>query len=107
MSGLGESVAALVASGAELLTGGNPVEGDGFRFQNTLLRISGADFVRQPEALQREAFGRVFLVKVLAECSLTDGNDDDNDSGASLFLSQNGRHRYRHRRHRQRHDDVA
>ena len=62
VSGLGESVAALVASGAELLTGGNPVEGDGFRFQNTLLRISGADFVRQPEALQREAFGNAGLL---------------------------------------------
>ncbi len=62
VSGLGESVEALVASGAELLTGGHPVECDGFRFQNTLLRIGGADFLRQPEALQREAFGNAGLV---------------------------------------------
>jgi len=62
VSGLGESVEALVASGAELLTGGQALEGEGFRFQNTLLRIGGADFLRQPEALQREAFGNAGLV---------------------------------------------
>ena len=62
VSGLGESIEALVACGAELLTGGKPVEGEGFRFQNTLLRVSGSDFLQQPEALQREAFGNAGLI---------------------------------------------
>ena len=58
---LGESVAALSSDGAEVLAGGSPVDGDEFRFRNTLLRASGAAFLERPEALQREAFGNANL----------------------------------------------
>lgn len=58
---LQESVEALRASGAEVLVGGRPVEGPGFRFENTLLRASGRAFLEDPEALQREAFGNASL----------------------------------------------
>lgn len=63
---LDESVKAIVADGAELLVGGAAVEGKAFRFQNTLLRVSGEMFLRNPEGLQREAFGNSSLV-VLAK----------------------------------------
>lgn len=60
------TVATLVAHGAEVLAGGAAPDGPGFRFANTLLRVSGEQFVRHPEALQAEVFGPVGLV-VLTE----------------------------------------
>lgn len=62
--GLGESVRALVDSGAELLTGGQEFEGPGCRFQNTLLRTTGETFLAAPDALQTEAFGNCTLLVV-------------------------------------------
>ncbi|GHO67728.1 ketoglutarate semialdehyde dehydrogenase [Ktedonobacter sp. SOSP1-52] len=64
-SGLQESLKALTAHGAELLTGGTPVEGQGFRFNNTLLRVSGEQFLRESEALQTEVFGPASLFVVV------------------------------------------
>lgn len=52
--------------GAELLTGGNALDGPGYQFENTLLRVSGNDFLENPEALQTEAFGTASLL-VFAE----------------------------------------
>lgn len=52
--------------GAELLTGGSSLDGSGFRFENTLLRVSGEDFLNTPDALQTEAFGTASLL-VFAE----------------------------------------
>lgn len=49
----------LVAAGAEVVTGGS---GEGFHYANTLLRVSGADFLANPAALQTEAFGPVSLL---------------------------------------------
>ena len=48
--------------GAELLTGGEPIEGPGYRFENTLLRVSGDEFLEHPDALQTEAFGTASLL---------------------------------------------
>lgn len=59
---LGSAVATLRKHGARLLCGGGPVEGAGFRFQNTLLQVSGEQFLAAPAALQTEAFGPVSLV---------------------------------------------
>ncbi len=50
--------------GAELLTGGSSLDGAGYRFENTLLRVSGDDFLDHPEALQTEAFGTASLLVV-------------------------------------------
>ncbi|HSM55923.1 MAG TPA: aldehyde dehydrogenase (NADP(+)) [Candidatus Sulfomarinibacteraceae bacterium] len=57
-----EAVAALQDNGAELLCGGQPAEGPGYRFQNTLLRASGEQFLADAEGLQTEAFGPASVV---------------------------------------------
>jgi alpha-ketoglutaric semialdehyde dehydrogenase len=62
LSGLDEGVQWLVAAGAEVVTGAGVAEGEGFRYQNTLLRIDGAGFLAEPEKLQREAFGNATLL---------------------------------------------
>lgn len=54
------------ACGAKALTGGKPVPGPGFRFENTLFSISGKRFLKNASGLQREAFATVSLL-VLAE----------------------------------------
>lgn len=48
--------------GADLLTGGKPLEGPGYQFENTLLRVSGKAFLEHPNALQTEAFGMASLL---------------------------------------------
>jgi alpha-ketoglutaric semialdehyde dehydrogenase len=59
---IAEAIAGWQAHGAELLTGGRAVEGDAFRFANSLLRASGDAFLANPEALQTEAFGTASLL---------------------------------------------
>ncbi len=63
-------VQTLQAAGAHLLTGGQPVPGPGYRYGNTLLRVSGAEFLQAPEKLQTEAFGNESLLVVAR-----DGNE--------------------------------
>lgn len=58
------SVATLRAAGAQLVTGGSAVEQPGYRFCNTLLRVSGDEFLAAPERLQTEAFGNAALFVV-------------------------------------------
>lgn len=48
--------------GAELLTGGDRIEGSGYQFENTLLRVTGEEFLAHPDALQTEAFGTASLL---------------------------------------------
>ena len=60
---LGESVATLQAAGASLVTGGAPAA-PGYRFCNTLLRVSGDAFLAAPGKLQTEAFGNAALFVV-------------------------------------------
>jgi 2,5-dioxopentanoate dehydrogenase len=62
VSAISSGVAALIQHGAELLTGGQPVEGSRYAFANTLLRATGDAFLAAPHALQTEAFGTVNLV---------------------------------------------
>lgn len=57
-------VKTLQQAGAELLAGGQPGGGNGFCHQNTLLRVSGAKFLADPETLQTEAFGNGSLIVV-------------------------------------------
>lgn len=59
---LTHAVATLLAAGAELLAGGTTGDGDGYRFQPTLLSVDGAVFLAHAEALQTEAFGPVSLI---------------------------------------------
>ena len=64
VTSLTESLKRLRAAGAELVTGGAAVPGPGWRHQNTLLRVTGRQFLSAPEALQTEAFGAASLVVV-------------------------------------------
>lgn len=59
-----ESVAILQKAGAKLLCGGTPGGGTGYSFANTLLQVTATEFLKQPEALQTEAFGNVALCVV-------------------------------------------
>ena len=64
MRALTTSVQTLQAAGAKLVTGGNALPGPGYRFAHTLLRVEGAEFLRDAEKLQTEAFGNVTLAVV-------------------------------------------
>jgi alpha-ketoglutaric semialdehyde dehydrogenase len=63
---LSGAVVALERAGALLLAGGHALSGPGFRFENTLFRITGRQFLRDPAAFQTEAFGSL-TVLVVAE----------------------------------------
>lgn len=66
--GVGESLAASVSAlrsaGAKVLAGGTPGGGSGYSFANTLLSVSAAKFVSEPEKFQIEAFGNASLLVV-------------------------------------------
>src|SRR5690606_31334029 len=57
-----DSIAVLTLNGAQCLAGGQEAVDGPFGFQNTLLRVSGEQFLQAPEALQTEAFGTVHLM---------------------------------------------
>jgi NADP-dependent aldehyde dehydrogenase len=62
---LERAVATLTRAGASVVVGGKRAAGPGFRFENTLLRATGAQFAAAPEALQTEAFGSAALFVVV------------------------------------------
>lgn len=64
LESLAQSVEQLQAAGATLVIGGCRIEGPGFRYANTLLRVSGEVFCQNAEALQTEAFGNASLFVV-------------------------------------------
>jgi NADP-dependent aldehyde dehydrogenase len=64
---LAASVKTLQAAGAEIVTGGGPLAGN--RFANTLLRVSGEQFLSCPEQLQTEAFGNASLVVLVPDAA--------------------------------------
>ena len=64
--GMDESIQMLLENGAELVVGGAVADVPGFFYNNTLLKVSGSDFLANPQALQTEAFGPSSLL-VLAE----------------------------------------
>jgi NADP-dependent aldehyde dehydrogenase len=61
---LAASVGTLQAAGAHLVTGGSAVATAGYRFCNTLMRVSGDEFLAAPGRLQTEAFGNAALFVV-------------------------------------------
>ncbi|HET8846402.1 MAG TPA: aldehyde dehydrogenase family protein [Ktedonobacteraceae bacterium] len=78
---LREAIAVLTQHGAQLITGGNEIAGEQFRFENTLLWVSGDQFLEHPHALQTEAFGNVSLLirardpeQILAIAASLEGN---------------------------------
>jgi alpha-ketoglutaric semialdehyde dehydrogenase len=66
-----EAVATLRKHGARLLCGGEPADGPAYRFANTLLQVSGEEFLRHPEELQTEAFGPVALLVLSKDAAQT------------------------------------
>jgi NADP-dependent aldehyde dehydrogenase len=64
--GVAEAVQTLTQAGATVVTGGALGAEPGYRYQNTILTVSGAVFAKNPHALQTEAFGPVSLL-VLCE----------------------------------------
>jgi NADP-dependent aldehyde dehydrogenase len=62
--GLRESVGILQGAGARIVAGGSAGE-SGQRFPNTLLSVSGGQFLGDPEELQTEAFGNAALCVVV------------------------------------------
>lgn len=65
--GLADRVRTLQAAGAQLVVGGDPITFDACRHSNTLLRVSGEQFLQNPEKLQAEAFGASALVVVVRD----------------------------------------
>ena len=63
---LARSVDSLKEAGAEPIVGGTSGGGRGHSYANTLLKVSGKQFLTRPEELQNEAFGNVSTA-VLAE----------------------------------------
>ncbi len=59
---LHRSVQWLVDSGACVATGAGFAEGEGWRYKNTLLRVSASDFLASSDSLQREAFGNATML---------------------------------------------
>ena len=62
---LHQGVAALTGAGAKLVTGGDSAPGEGYRYANTLLRATAAQFLAAPHDLQREIFGNATLAVVI------------------------------------------
>jgi NADP-dependent aldehyde dehydrogenase len=65
--GMERSIQLLCDAGATLVVGGAVEKGSGYRFQNSLLRVSGEEFLRQPQRLQEEAFGNASLFVLAAD----------------------------------------
>jgi NADP-dependent aldehyde dehydrogenase len=82
---IGQALDVLRAHGAEVLAGGQPVDGPRFAFAPTLLRVGGAAFLKNHEALQTEAFGTVNTIVVardVAEMAAIAAALDGNLTGA-------------------------
>jgi alpha-ketoglutaric semialdehyde dehydrogenase len=66
LKSLAQSLDALQSAGAKLLAGGKPHDGPAYSHQNTLLRVTGAEFLARAERLQTEAFGNATTMVVAA-----------------------------------------
>ena len=64
-AGLATAIKTLVDSGAQLLCGGQEGGGEGYSYGNSLLKVSGEQFLANPEKLQTEAFGNASLFVVV------------------------------------------
>jgi 2,5-dioxopentanoate dehydrogenase len=66
---LHQGVTALTKAGAHLVTGGDSAPGSGYRYANTLLCATAAQFLAAPHDLQREIFGNATLVVTISSQS--------------------------------------
>jgi NADP-dependent aldehyde dehydrogenase len=70
---IARAVEAMQQYGARVLIGGERAAGEGFRYANTLLRVSGDTFLENPHALQIEAFGVVSLAVLARDAAQMEG----------------------------------
>jgi len=61
LKGIENAVRVMKRHGARIVAGGHKFQGQGLRYANTLLRATGKTFLKNPGALQHEAFGTVIL----------------------------------------------
>jgi 2,5-dioxopentanoate dehydrogenase len=59
---IADAIEILTKAGAEIVAGGKEAEGSGYAFSNTLLKVPGEIFIKNPALLQIEAFGTVSLI---------------------------------------------
>jgi NADP-dependent aldehyde dehydrogenase len=59
---IAEAIETMQQHGAEVVAGGQEIELSGYSFANSLLRVSGDNFLKHPDPLQTEAFGPVSLL---------------------------------------------
>jgi alpha-ketoglutaric semialdehyde dehydrogenase len=93
LKGLDAGVKALIHAGAKLVTGAAPVEGEGYRYKNTLLRTTAEQFFQRSEELQREAFGNATLLitaKDVAQMQQVIDSFEGNLTG-SIYSSNSGK----------------
>jgi NADP-dependent aldehyde dehydrogenase len=64
---LAASIEQLKNSGAEIIVGGQIIDGASCRYANTLLRTTGEHFLSNPTELQHEAFGNSSLMVVCSD----------------------------------------
>jgi alpha-ketoglutaric semialdehyde dehydrogenase len=64
---LQEAVTKLTRAGAKVVTGGTRGGGRGYSFANTLLKVDGDDFLRDPAVMQEEAFGNASLFVLVSD----------------------------------------
>ncbi len=107
LDGLTSSIDLLVRAGAEKLAGAAASSGEGYSYENTVLKVSGERFLANAVMLQTEAFGNATLivevdspeqvVKVIQELegnltgciySATDGSDDATYDAIAPHLRQ-------------------
>lgn len=60
--GMDESIRILTSNGAEVVAGGAAADAPGYFYENTLLTVSGEQFLANPQDMQTEAFGPSSLV---------------------------------------------
>ena len=71
LSAAKDGVQRLKKNGAKLLCGGEAAPGPAYRFQNTLLTVSGDEFLKHPHELQTEVFGPSSLIMVSRDTAQT------------------------------------
>lgn len=60
-------IVALQRAGAQIVTGNEPADADRFCYSNTLLSVTGEQFLADPHGLQEEAFGNASLFVIASD----------------------------------------
>jgi NADP-dependent aldehyde dehydrogenase len=92
LESLNENVHALMKCGARAVTGAERAGGAGYRYKNTLLRVTAEQFLAEPEGLQIEAFGNATMlvtVKDVAQLQAVIEALEGNLTG-SIYSSKQG-----------------